>query len=267
MKNKVKLIVFDFDGTALGGHTPYDQFPKSFADFLNNLDGVSWSTNTTWSVQEQFKLIRRSGVTGNPAFLAGQTGRMLGYVHGGKFEIDEEYKASIGKLDMEFRTAHWELVREIGRKLLERDLVNKLNLCEYEQNIVSYEAKNDCMLTAWETASPLIASGFFYAFSAAPAQITSLLPYYMNKGDVIKLMQKRMGISPEETLVAGDQTNDLHMFSSTVAKYMICPGNADVRIKKVVAENNGIISDKNYSWGIIDGISKITGKNYKRTEL
>jgi len=49
MRSQIKLFVFDLDGTALGGHVPYDQFPKPFADFLDDLArrGCRWATNTT----------------------------------------------------------------------------------------------------------------------------------------------------------------------------------------------------------------------------
>jgi hydroxymethylpyrimidine pyrophosphatase-like HAD family hydrolase len=54
MGEKNKLLIFDFDGTALGGHKPYKQFPPEFAAFLDGLgsSGIQWATATTWGIIE-----------------------------------------------------------------------------------------------------------------------------------------------------------------------------------------------------------------------
>ena len=73
----------------------------------------------------------------------------------------------------------------------------------------------------------------------------------------MNVLRKRLGIGAENVIVAGDGTNDLHMFDPKIAKYMICPSNACDRVKNVVRSHGGVVAIKEYSWGVIEGVTRI----------
>ena len=84
-----------------------------------------------------------------------------------------------------------------------------------------------------------------------------LLSKHMNKGNIMKVLLRRLKLKPENVIVAGDGGNDLHMFDPRYAKWMVCPANASPLIKERVREHGGILARKKYSWGIIEGVRKI----------
>ncbi|MDO5410394.1 MAG: Cof-type HAD-IIB family hydrolase [Lachnospiraceae bacterium] len=68
-----------------------------------------------------------------------------------------------------------------------------------------------------------------------------------NKGRSLKMLQQRLGISKDETMVFGDNMNDLAMFSQ--ARYSYAIGNARDEVKKAAAftadtySNNGVLKE------------------------
>lgn len=265
MFDKIKLFVFDFDGTALGGHEPYEQFPREFASFLDNLSksGVLWATNTTWSPKEQYEVIKRSGVKSSPAFLAGQTGRLLAKVINGKVVFDSLHGKMIRDTDEKFRKKNHFLINSTLKEIIDSNLFEQFSYNDFKQNIITYVAKRGMALQARKVIHPLLGSGEFYLWEPGRKSSNSLLPCYMNKGEILRIIQDRLKISPENTAVAGDATNDLHMFDPCYATNMFCPDNAHSSIKKIVRKNNGVVSKKKYSWGVIDSMENLLNKGVK----
>jgi len=256
----IMLFVFDLDGTALGGHIPYHCFPASFAGFLDALacQGISWATNSTWGLNEQLSLILNSRVKSEPAFLCGGTGRLLGRIKQRQLEIDEEYNAAVISRDKEFRHNYWQQIRSICQSLLEYDAVKEMSYAE--QNILSLRARKTHVDTVEALLKPLLEAGAFYKFDPHNPTSISLLPYYMNKGDILVVMQERLGISPEQIVVAGDGANDLQMFNPELAGHMICPFNACEMLKERALSFGGIVSDKPFAEGVMEGMRQLYKK-------
>jgi len=255
------LFVFDFDGTALGGHKPYEQFPRPFARFLDELDskGIRWATNTTWSPDPEFSVASHSGVKSSPVFLTGQTGRLLATVKNGRVIHDEAYEKAIARREKRFKKKNWPLVRKIFQELLKDNLVDRLCFNFYNQNMVSFSCRKRDAAKVWRILDPLLTSGEFYAFPPGGASGT-LFPKFMNKGEVMKVLLKRLRLGPENVIVAGDGINDLHMFDPRLARGMVCPANADPLIKERVRRFGGVVARKKYSWGVIEGVRKVLAR-------
>jgi len=262
MKNnkKIKLLVFDMDGTALGGHKPYEMFPKAFAKYLDELSerSIRWATNTTWAPRETLNLARRSGVKSDPAFLTGQTSRLLATVKRGKFAYDEDHAKMILRQDKRFKKQNWPRVRKIFMKILSENLADRICYDFFHHNTIAFSCTKGNSRKVWELMAPLIDDGKFYSFSARRSGANGmLLPGHMNKGEIMKTLLKRMGIGPENVIVAGDASNDLHMFDPKYAQWMVCPANSQPVLKARVKEHGGVIARKKYSWGVIEGVKKI----------
>ena len=257
----IKLFVFDLDGTALGGHNPYDRFPAKFVQFLDGLSrqGIVWATNTTWSIETQLNLIRASGVKSTPAFLAGSTGRNLARVTKRGIMPDRIYERWIKSLDRLFSRRYGTLLRRLAARLLNEGLLEELYFNPYGQPSVSLVFNSAVNARrGWAMVDPLLKSGDVYRM-AGVNKADTILPRYVNKGAVVIYMQKRLGISAAEILVAGDGRNDKHMFQSNVAGFMVCPANAHSSIKMLVRKNGGVVSRKSFSWGIIEAAKRLTG--------
>ena len=164
MKKKIRLFVFDFDGTALGGHVPYEKFPGPFVDFLNSLDarGIKWATNTTWSPDGQYKVMAHSGVRSSPAFLSGQTGRLLATVRRGRLVPDKAYERGVIAREKLFWKKHWKELSRIGVELLRKGLVERLELNQYDQNIIFFKSRKGQSDKVWRYFEGLLTNGEYY---------------------------------------------------------------------------------------------------------
>lgn len=259
---EIKLFVFDWDGTALGGHLPYDQFPKPFAAFLDALDrqGIGWATNTTWAVESQHAVIERSRVKSDPAFLSGGTGLFLATLRRGRLTHDARYEAKILKCQKAFHARQWPSIREHFQILLKRGLVDSLSYNFFPpQCMLSFTCKPRNGKKVLSVMAPLLDSGDYYTSQELTGSVAgaTLIPHFMNKRGVIATMQERLRLTAENTLVAGDGINDLPMFDPGIARWAVCPENADPRVKDAVRAMGGIVATKRYSWGVMEGARKI----------
>ena len=262
IKMNSRLFIFDWDGTALGGHEPYDRFPIEFVRFLDGLAkrGIGWATNTTWAVETQYKTIKASGVKSLPVFLAGSSGRIAAHMTERGLIPDRLYERYIKSLDRMFDRRFGKTMRRIAAQLLRDGLVDQLEFNPYDHRYMSVrfvgqrEARR-----GWRLINPLIKTGGMYRFSGKGINDT-VMPAFMNKGTVIEHMQKRLGLRAEETMVAGDGWNDRHMFEAGVAAWMVCPANAHPGIKALVRKNAGSVSRLKYSWGVIDAAEKLMNR-------
>jgi hydroxymethylpyrimidine pyrophosphatase-like HAD family hydrolase len=257
----LKLFMFDFDGTALGGHEPYDQFPRHFSKFLDKLDamGIRWATNTTWGPQGQYTAALRGGVKSEPVLLTGQTGRMIATVKNHKVIMEREHEQAVLRRERRFHLKHWDEVRKAALELLRRDLVDRLSLDEWNQ--VSFHCDRRHSKEVWGILRPFVESGAYYSWNAVcKGNGGMLVAYFHNKGAILKLVMKRLHIGPENVIIAGDGINDLHMFEPNLARWMVCPDNAEPLLKEKVRRYSGIVSKKKYSWGVVDGVKQVLRK-------
>jgi len=254
----IKLFVFDWDGTALGGHDPYDRFPKEFVRFLDKLAGrgIAWATNTAWPVDTQYKIIRASGVKSNPLFLAGSTGLTVARVIKNKLAIDAVYTRRMRLLNRRFFQKLEPDMRRVASRLIRDGLAGQLAFNQDGHYLWLNFADKVKARRGWRLASSLLKNGDMYRMSERDKS-DAILPAHMNKGTPLEYMQKRLGLRAEDTMVAGDGWNDRHMFSRNLARWMVCPANAHPGIKALVRKHGGIIGRRRYSWGIIAAVEKI----------
>jgi hydroxymethylpyrimidine pyrophosphatase-like HAD family hydrolase len=169
-----------------------------------------------------------------------------------------EYDAETAELDRILLMKHEELIAATVDKIKSEKLAEKIlyNACKH--HVINFEAVNGKEKELWKILQPLIDKGIYYIFNPGILEKNLLLPEYMNKARAVRYIQKVANVSPCETLIAGDENNDIHMFDAELAKYMICPNNAHIEIKKMVKKNNGIIASKNYSYGVLEAINKLS---------
>ncbi len=258
---KIKLFVFDFDGTALGGYKPYAQLPAPFVHFLDGLQerGIRWATNTGWSLEPQAELLARSGLRSSPAMLIGQSGMSIGWLRAGRLVRDRRHDKHIAEVCREFKARVWPRARRIFMEVLNADLVERIAFDTSFSSfcLIDFACRANREAEVWQLMRPLLDSGDYYIMNPLRKADGILMPGHMNKGGILKQVRERLGVSAEETIIAGDETNDLHMFDPAVAKWMVCPANANPLIKSAVRRAGGIVARKKYSRGVIEGATRI----------
>jgi len=78
-----------------------------------------------------------------------------------------------------------------------------------------------------------------------------------NKGSALTEIARRLGVTPDGTVAAGDHLNDLPMLSTTRAKWLIAPSNAVEEVKTLVRQQNGYVSDEPHGFGLACGLERI----------
>lgn len=258
---KLKLFVFDFDGTALGGHKPYARFPRPFVRFLDGLSrrGILWATNTGWPLEAQEHLLHRSRLRSRPAMLIGQSGMRIGWLRSGRLVQDRRHQKQADETGRRFKKRVWPAVRKAFIKLLKDDLVEQIAFDDFfaSFSIINFACRPSCEAGAWRAVKPLLDSGHYYSLNPDRGSRGMLFPAHLNKGDTLRNVQRRLRVSPEATIVAGDEMNDRHMFDPAIAKWMVCPSNAHPFIKAIVRQADGIVARKRYSKGVMEATQRL----------
>ena len=254
-KNMVQLLVLDLDGTALGGYEPYDRFPDRLSAFLDRVseNGVLWATCTTWHPRAQEEVFMKSMLKSRPVRLVGGTGMYMGLYSGGKLFLDAEWDWEATKMKVEYAVNY---APEI------RDYLDDSGLAEsYEEDgfdyIFSVKLKSSAAEFRAAAGESELLKEYTNILFSSDTGACQIFPYYMSKGMALKKLQPRLNISAENTMVAGDGTNDLSMMEKSLARYQVAPANADAQVKEAVLKNGGIVSDMLFSDGVVDAAGKV----------
>jgi HAD superfamily hydrolase (TIGR01484 family) len=78
-----------------------------------------------------------------------------------------------------------------------------------------------------------------------------------HKGSVLKALQTRLGIQPQETFAAGDNFNDLPMLDPGIAQHLACPSNSVEEVKETVRRHGGFVADLPGGDGIAQALHRI----------
>jgi len=78
-----------------------------------------------------------------------------------------------------------------------------------------------------------------------------------HKGSVLKALQTRLGIPPQETFAAGDNFNDLPMLDPGIAQHLACPSNSVEEVKETVRRHGGFVADLAGGDGIAQALRRI----------
>lgn len=75
-----------------------------------------------------------------------------------------------------------------------------------------------------------------------------------SKGTALREIQRLLGVSPDQTLAAGDHLNDLPMLRTEIARYLIAPSNAIPVVKAQVTTAGGFIASGPDGYGVLEGL-------------
>src|SRR5439155_859874 len=75
-----------------------------------------------------------------------------------------------------------------------------------------------------------------------------------SKGTALSEIARRLEISPESVLAAGDHLNDLPMLARERARWLVAPSNAVELVKQAVRRQEGFVSDEPHGYGVARGL-------------
>jgi acetylornithine/succinyldiaminopimelate/putrescine aminotransferase len=78
-----------------------------------------------------------------------------------------------------------------------------------------------------------------------------------NKGSALAEIARRMEVTCESIIAAGDHLNDLPMLLRQRAQWLIAPGNAIPQVKEAVLRQKGFVAEAFHGHGVASGLERI----------
>ena len=240
----------------MGGYEPYDRIPDRLSSFLDELheSGVMWATNTAWHPYGQERVFAASNLRTRPVRAIGSTGLRCGSYVDGTLVLDAAWDYFLTEAQARYAIDILPRAKEVLNAARSVDFVE-----EYFDYILAVTYRDrDSFVTDWREHEALQAQTILQFPRERPCAL--VLPAHMSKGYALERVQKTLGISPEETMVAADGTNDLTMLEPEVARWQVAPANAVDEVKQRVIANNGVVASRAHSDGVVDAARELMEK-------
>ncbi|MCM8816164.1 MAG: HAD hydrolase family protein [Candidatus Omnitrophica bacterium] len=252
---KIKLFVFDLDGTALDSNQrPYARFSPVFCSFLDEIsqEGILWSINSTWDVDAQWDLVLSSPVQSRPVFLMGGLGKKLARVGKSEIEMVEEYNSKIQKRVEK----HAKDIVSIMKEMVQEFYPEKIHFYGHLFSFTVIEKETEKLQSYIQNKISSIPRTIKLYASKNGVIVTHS---FLNKGEILSKVEKMLNITPDEVAVAGDSIFDISMMTKNLARYIICPSNAEKKVKEIARKNGGVVASKPFYCGVFEGYRMCQG--------
>jgi HAD superfamily hydrolase (TIGR01484 family) len=249
--NNVRLLSLDFDGTLIRDWAP-PPFPDALVRGLTRLreQGVSFALNTGRTVHLVEHGLEHTGFPIRPDFALTTEREVFRWTDSGWEDFGEWNLRCIedhGVLHSKIEG----LLREIEEHV-RRDTTARIYIEEERfAGIVARTNVEMDRITRFidERRGPF--PEFAYQRNSVYLRFCHIA---YHKGTALAELQRLLGISREETFVAGDNFNDLPMLDAAVAKFIACPSNAIEEVKSTVRKQGGFVASQDSGGGIHEAL-------------
>lgn len=253
-----KLFVTDLDGTALGGeYQPYARFPDPFSAFLDRLvaRGCRWAINTTWDVNGQHQLVLTSAVKSRPSYFIAEMSCRMATLVDGKLEFVQPYTADMEALVLQ--ACHEELY-SLMKGVCGNFAPHRMNFYGHWFDFTALEPDRERLGQYVRENHPHAGEKLHLHVGGGVVAY----PKVLQKGNGVREAMRRMGVAPEEVVIAGDSFHgDGSMMNAQIGRWGVCPSNADDNLKAHVRGLGGEVGEGIASVGIIDAFEKLARRN------
>ena len=252
MSLPIALISTDFDGT-LFAEFENPPVPGHLQDLIAGLQrqGVKWVINTGRELSSLFESMSRAHLRIKPDYLVVVEREI--FVH-----RDSQY-VELPEWNRDCDRAHEELFAQVRLdlpRLMDWVGENFASATVYEDDWSPF-----CLI-AEKPADAAIIHEYLDAYCQEVPHLTVVRNdvyarfshEQFTKGTALREIARRLGISAEQTLAAGDHLNDLSMLSLDCARYLVTPSNAVDEVKEAVRRQAGYISPLAQGHGVADGV-------------
>ena len=247
----IKLISTDFDGTLHAEHED-PPVPNDLQDLIGSLQarGAKWVINTGRDLGSLMESLGRARLRIKPDFVVVVEREI--YCH------EETSFKDLTEWNQRCRDTHLELFSRVAKDVprLSEWVNERARATVYADSyspfciIAESNAEMDAIQDMMETYS-LKVTGLTVVRNDVYSRFSHV---DFNKGTALAELGRRLGVSPEETLAAGDHFNDVPMLSGVYAKCIVCPDNAIPAIKELVRAQNGSVSHQPWGHGVARGL-------------
>lgn len=253
----IKLISTDFDGTlhSEGDNPP---IPRELERLIGSLQqrGASWVINTGRDLASLMESLTKAGLGIRPDYVV-VVEREIYRLEQSDYVSVEDWNRRCGEL----HTDLFLRVRPLMPKITEW-IRSRFKAMVYE------DAYSPFCLIAESTQDAEAIHEYLEVFCADLNDLTIMRnDIYarfshkaFNKGTALAEIARRLSISPDQIVAAGDHLNDLPMLSSEYARWLVAPVNAVDAVKQAVLRQNGVVSERHCGYGVAHGLSQILAK-------
>ena len=254
MPKPIKLISTDFDGT-LFAEFENPPVPLRVQEIIGQCQrqGVKWVINTGRDLSGLMEAMGRARLTVKPDYLV-LVEREI-YLH-----EDSSY-VEVAEWNRECHRAHAELFVRVRKDLprLTSWVSERFSASVYEDSyspfcLIADNARDAEAIHEFlddycrEVPGLTVVRNDVYARFSHEA---------FNKGTALREVARRLKISPQEIVAAGDHLNDLPMLSKEFAHWLITPSNAIEAVKNRVRKQGGYVSDLPCGHGVAKGLEQL----------
>lgn len=251
MEDELRLVSTDFDGTIHEEHaeTP---IPRVFEERIAALQGrgVRWVINTGREMQSLMETLGRSGATVRPDYLV--------LVEREIFANDRGHYVPVEPWNTRCHEDHARLFASMAELL--PDLLAVLQgrhdamfyddpwspLCAIARNVPQMD-RIESELAAFARSVP--------GLSVVRNDVYVRLSHVAySKGTALAELQRLIGVTPAQTLAAGDHFNDLPMLQPIHARHLVVPSNGMPQVKEQVARHGGILSGQRAGHAVAEAL-------------
>lgn len=250
MKNRIKVVISDLDGTLLNKDHTLSEYTKSVVKALTKENILFWIATGRHHC-DALAISKMLGVetfliTSNGATIADPSGKLIDQSFVDKEILENILKISVpeGVYQNLYKGSEWlmEEPDQVFDKYYNEDEFH-FTLCKFEDHLHEPINKlfftshdNEKLIPLAEEVTKLYGEHIDVTFSMP--QCLEIMPKGVNKGEAILKSLKRYGIEPHEVIAFGDGLNDLEMLSVVGKGYVM--GNANPLLKEKLSDNESI---------------------------
>lgn len=252
----IKLISTDFDGTLHAEHEE-PPVPEDLQRLIAELqtDGAAWIINTGRDLSGLLEAVGRARLRVQPDFVV-VVERAI-YRHAGPAYVPvEPWNGRCDRL-------HRDLFARIAPDLPD---LNAWVRSRHQAMIYEDDFSPFCVIASNNQEMDAIQTHLEGYCRSVPGLDVMRNDVYsrfnhaeFNKGTALAEVARILGVTPEQTVAAGDHWNDLPMLSRTVAHGLIAPSNAIEAVKLAVERQAGYVSGQPWGHGVARGLERLLG--------
>ncbi len=254
MSLPVRILSTDFDGTLHAEHED-PPIPRRLENLIARLQrqGVAWVINTGRDLSSLMETLGRAQVTIWPDYVV----TVEREIH----RREESQYVGLEPWNNRCTAAHQELFARVRL-----DLPDLIAWVKARFHATLYEdAFSPFCLIAQNNGDADAIHAYLEEYCLTVANLTvvrndiyarfSHVAY--NKGAALGEIARRLEVSSESIIAAGDHLNDLPMLSEQYAKWLIAPGNAIPCVKEAVLRQKGFVAEELHGHGVACGLERI----------
>jgi HAD superfamily hydrolase (TIGR01484 family) len=258
METPIQLISTDFDGTFFA-EFENPPVPPGLQELIATLQskGVNWVINTGRDMSNLMESLGRARLSIHPDYLV-LVEREIYIREGTRYVSVEEW-------NRQCHQAHENLFTRIRPDI--PGLISWVN-DRFKATVYEDPFSPFCLIAASNPDADQIVA-YLEAYCRKYPGLTLVRNdvyarfshHGFSKGTALSEIARRLQLTTEQVLAAGDHYNDLPMLCRSRAACLVAPANAIPEVREQVRREEGYVSNELCGYGVLDGLEHYMGKN------